>query len=510
MGNKTVRVATFILSMLFAMACSSPREKKAVALFETHCASCHILPSIEDLPKNIWKEGILPNMAARMGIRDSTNDPLEGLRFREQHAILQSGVYPNKPIISSDDWKLLENYIITMAPDSLSSKTQSLNIDELTQFVPKPINLDNVKGTFITFLDFDGQKNSIITGDLKGELSKYHVVDKKFESHLNTGQAISNYIEKDNLAYITHFGSLNPSEIESGNLQIVDKDSVRQLPFALHRPVHTLIKDLNKDGQEELVVSEFGDLTGALTLFSKREGQAYQKETILNLPGSIRTIAKDMNNDGKEDLVTLISQGNESITILYQQENLKFAADPVIRFSPVYGTSWFELFDYDGDGDDDIVTVNGDNADKSYVHKPYHGLRIHINNGENRFEEKFFYPVNGATRLVARDFDQDGDMDFGVLSTFPDYSRKPELSFIYLENKNPENFNFKPYTFQDSKLARWFLMDAADVDNDGDDDIILSAFSYGFTPVPKNVSELWKSSDVDVMILENRLSQSIK
>ena len=71
----------------------------------------------------------------------------------------------------------------------------------------------------------------------------------------------------------------------------------------------------------------------------------------------------------------------------------------MLRFSPVYGTSWFEMIDYDGDGDDDIVTVNGDNADESYVLKPYHGLRIYLNDGNNHFEEKYFYPFYGATRF---------------------------------------------------------------------------------------------------------------
>jgi hypothetical protein len=43
--------------------------------------------------------------------------------------------------------------------------------------------------------------------------------------------------------------------------------------------------------------------------------------------------------------------------------------------------------------------------------------------------------MNGASRLVARDFDKDGDMDFGIISTFPDYERHPEHRFVYLENE---------------------------------------------------------------------------
>ncbi|WP_373519209.1 FG-GAP repeat domain-containing protein [Pricia sp.] len=506
MNKKRGLIWTIILSIgLLAASCSSPQEKKAITLYKTQCASCHLLPAIQDLPKHIWENGVLPDMAARMGIIDSTNNPYKGLSFDEQYAIKQTGIYPNKPQLSLHDWELLKSYIITIAPDSLVSGIDSSSRDELAQFVPRPIRLDSSAGAFITFLKYDGQDNSVIIADLNGNLLRRKIKMGETETLTKTGEAITSYTEKNGFAYITHTGYLNPSEIARGNIQIKSNHTLAQIPIVFHRPVHTLVQDLDEDGQDELVVSEFGNLTGALSLLSKEKDQEYEKKILLNRPGSIRTLSKDMNDDGKKDLIALTSQGKESIVILYQQNNLEFNAHPVINFSPVYGTSWFELIDYDGDGHDDIITVHGDNADQSYVQKPYHGLRIHINDGQNRFTEKYFYALNGATRVVARDFDQDGDVDFGVLSTFPDYKQTPEFSFVYLENENSENFQFKPYTFQDSKLGRWLLMDAGDVDKDGDDDIVLSSFTYVFTPVPKEVTHLWETSNVDLMVLENKL-----
>ena len=185
-------------------------------------------------------------------------------------------------------------------------------------------------------------------------------------------------------------------------------------------------------------------------------------------------------------------------------DGLKFRLDKVIRFSPIYGSSWFELIDFDNDGDDDIVTVHGDNADKTYIPKPYHGLRLHINDGNNQFEEKYFYPMNGATRVVAKDFDQDGDVDFGLLSTFPDYENPKESPFVYLENKNAADFTFDDSSLEESNYARWLLMDAGDVDGDGDEDIILSSFSYAFTPVPEEKTNFWREKGIDLLILENK------
>ncbi len=499
-------LSIFALFFLLSTACTKvEKESKGVELYNMHCARCHIAPDINDLPKEYWLNTILPEMAARMGIKDGDFKPYDKMGFDEMQIIHKSGVFPYMPILNDKDWNSLKDYILSIAPDSLQPAIDTGVLKKQMRFRPKTFAIDSTPGSFFTFLKYFPEGNRMLTGDISGNVLE-HQFDKGETKVIHTvGNAVVDYIEKDTVSYITDIGILNPSELSTGKIVAAYKEGYVTIPDTLHRPVNNLVVDLNNDGLEEMVISEFGNLTGQLSLLSLDEKGHYVKSTLLYQPGTIRAIAKDMDKDGKLDIVAITSQGDESITILYQQDDLKFRSDKAIRFSPIYGSSWFELIDYDGDGDDDIITVNGDNADRTYVQKPYHGLRIHLNDGKNQFTESFFYPLYGATRFVVNDFDQDGDFDFTIISTFPDYIKKPEYSIVYLENLNAESYEFQTYSFEEANLSRWFLLDAGDVDKDGDTDVILSAFTYVFTPVPTEITSAWSENNVDIMILENTL-----
>ena len=502
--NKHLLACVVFLVVVLFNSCIMETRKKEVVLYDTYCASCHVAPDINSLPKTIWKEAVLPAMGARMGIWEMENHPYHNLPFHEQAAILKTGIYPEKPMISSEDWEVLSNYIISLAPDTLP-KAPLATANLTHQFKEVPIDLkDNISGN-ITYMGYHAHNGHILLGSNRGTLSAYDPKSGETSDLGNYRSPISDITTVGDSTFITAMGMLLPSEIANGNVLVHDGQGRRNLLAPLHRPVHTLVQDLDGNGSNEYVVSEFGDLAGILSLWSKNEDGSLTPKTLLAQPGTIRTMARDMDQDGHLDLVALTSQGDESITILYQKEPLKFTAEKAIRFSPVYGSSWFELVDYDDDGDQDIITVHGDNADESYVQKPYHGMRIHLNDGNNEFTEVFFYPLNGATRVVAEDFDADGDTDMALLATFPDYENAPQRAFVYLENINATAHTFKTHIMENALANRWFLMDAADMDGDGDTDIVLSGFNQAFTPVPEQLQEEWDQGRTDLMLLENTL-----
>jgi len=494
MPNKLVDFYAIISLVLFILMVSCKKEKPEpveAQLYTKYCASCHLPPKIDALPKNIWKKNVLPAMMEHMEVEGLYEDPNNA----------QSGF---RPKISLQEWLQLENYIISNAPEYLESIAIK-QADTLKQFKAETHSVDDKNGAMITYLEFLDKKNEIYYGDLSGKLGVFNFKEEKTTPVYQGKSPVTWYSKLDSMEIISEVGIIRPSErVEGKMIQKMGKDTLA-LRHNFHRPVHTLLEDLNKNGVNELIVSEFGNETGQLSLMISNDSSGYDKKTLLNLPGAIKTVIRDMNNDGKKDIVALLTQSRESITVFYQTGNLTFEAKNILEFSPVFGTSWFELVDYNGDGLEDIITVQGDNADISYVHKPYHGMRIHLNNGDETYSEAFFYPMYGATRVLSRDFDQDGDMDFALISTFPNYQKFPELSFVYLENQDSENYTFTTNILGDPSKARWFLMDASDIDGDGDEDIVLSSLTLGFTPVPKVLTDRWKNNNVDIMVLENVL-----
>ena len=481
-----------LLFIILMGACKKQEEKpKEAQLYDTYCASCHLAPKINELPKEIWQKSVLPAMMARMEV--------EGL---EQDVVVEPGVL--RPKITLNEWIQLENYIVSNAPENLE-KIKMPHADTITQFKTKSFAVDDQNGAMITYLQFLNEDNQVYYGDLTGTLGSFDFAEEKSNQIYQGSSPVTWYSKKDSVTIVSEVGIIRPSELEKGKLFRKVSEDTLTLQNNFHRPVHTLLEDLNGDGKKEIVVSEFGNQSGRLSLLIENDEGKYDKKILLNLPGAIRTVAKDMNKDGKLDIVALMTQSTESITVFHQTDDLVFEAEQLLGFSPLFGTSWFELVDYNGDGLDDIITVQGDNADISYVHKPYHGMRIYLNNGDNTYSESYFYPMYGATRVLSRDFDQDGDIDFALISTFPNYLEFPERSFVYLENKDSETFEFSTHILEDPSLARWFLMDASDVDNDGDLDIVLSSLTLGFTPVPDVLSDRWNNANVDIMLLENLL-----
>ena len=228
------------------------------------------------------------------------------------------------------------------------------------------------------------------------------------------------------------------------------------------------------------------------------------KKRILDpLPGATLTRVIDLNKDGLLDVVGLFSQGNEMINVYYNQGDLQFRKSTLLNFPPVYGTNSFDLADMNGDGHVDLLVTSGDNDDYSQVFKPYHGIRIFLNNGENKFEEGYAYNINGASKVLQSDFDLDGDADFVVLAMYPDLFSRPWETLQYFENNGRMKFTIN--YFEPMPSDNWILMEIGDIDGDGDSDIITAANQRIHGVLPPQLEKRWKKNAVGIKVWENSI-----
>lgn len=477
--------------------------KKGETLFTSNCQGCHLLPDPKRLPKPIWETSILPLMAIRMGLKNQAYErqitPEEKMIEDANHLI------PEKPMIAEADYKLITQYVLYTAPDTLIYATDRINRNKpLSQFMRREFPLDPSAPSLITGIKYNPASSVLWISNMYNQVFNWQW-GKGLLSAENVNSAVVDFTFYNKKTYFTAIGSLLPTELSTGSFASSGNSAAQPILNDLHRPVCSLMEDLDKDGIPEIIVGNFGKNLGSLSLFKMaKNGDGYQEQKLLSVPGCVKIFLKDMDGDGRKDIVALFAQADESVYIFFQKDNLQFEVKRVLRFPPDYGTTDLVLTDYNKDGLIDMITANGDNADYSIVLKNYHGIRVHINQGNNEFKETFFYPVYGATRVLAEDFDQDGDIDFAISCFYPDFGRLLSESFVYLQNDNPAKYQFTSFTNQSGLPVKSLTLEKADIDGDGDVDIILGNFAESPIHIPEYLKDKWKTAQYGLIIFENQ------
>ena len=451
-----------------------PSGKSGSELAQIYCSSCHQFPEPTLLPKNIWKNGVLPNMALRLGL-EADNFKLYSKYSEEELPIILGGnIYPEKPQIDIEDWQKIIKYYVDNAPENpipqvkkekVTVAFSGFEINKIYGNIQKVPSVSCVKfnpTTKETYIAWRGNNSFIKKYD-----SKFSVIDS-----IPTTSPVSDISFKNNSLDILTLGIMDPTDLSKGSLvKINSKKGSKIILDKLTRPVQMSYGDLNQDTVEDILICNFGNEIGNLTWY---EGGNMKPHLLKYLPGARQTYIKDMNGDKIPDIVVLMSQAREGVFIFYNKGNGNFDEKQVLEFSSVYGSSYIDLVDFNKDGFMDIIYANGDNADLSISLKAFHGIRVFLNDTKNHFKQSYFFPMHGAAKAVATDFDMDGDLDIAAISFFTNPKQTPHEGFLMLNNQG--NNQFKVSTFKESNFGKWMVMDVADVDNDGDSDIILGSF----------------------------------
>jgi hypothetical protein len=494
------------LERLYEISQSVSDNMSGEELSRAYCSSCHAFADPKLLDRETWKN-VLPQMGVRMGIRTEIKDPYKNMSPMDRLYVRKTDMFPEVSIITPEQWYKIKIYYFSQSPEKLPEIQREKSVQNghpLFEFKTKQLDLP--AGGLTTMIRQTPDKSSIYIGDGRNLLlrvNKDFIIQEKIEV---PSPPLDMEFLADDQVYITCVGIIHPHDQPLGRIIKMDENgSLESIIDNLKRPVSTTITDLNADNAPDFVFSEYGNIIGELSWYENMGAESYQRHTLEASPGAIQTYVHDFNDDGRTDIISLLAQGNEAIYLFYNQGQNRFQKKQVIQFPPVYGSSWFTINDINRDGHLDIIYVHGDNADYSMILKPYHGMRIYLNNGKDAFTESYFFPMYGASYAETGDFDEDGDDDIVLISFFPDFDLEAPENVIYLENNSTEVLDFSAHAFEGTRMGRWIIISKMDYDLDSDTDLLLGSFTFSPAPTPVEARREWQKENVHIGILENTL-----
>ncbi|MBL8199744.1 MAG: VCBS repeat-containing protein [Chromatiales bacterium] len=515
------------------------------ALVDRHCVRCHLAPDPADLAKEYWPYA-LHYMGNYVGMKGDefadfrTEDfppELEPAKdYTKRYFLYGSDGYfrdfypfrqhiPAVPEMSREDFQKIREYYVANARPWKEMELQEPKAPLAKLFRPVVPKLDLEPDALVLSTLVDPVRQRLYVGrtvidDWVGggerregfdQWDDVAVLDLATGKRLATQQVTSDPIEMaltaTGIRLVTHghfplsrvgIAAITDWEFEGG------KARPRMLVNGKQRLVQHHTVDMNGDGLADIVANAFGDGVAAdaqaiLAIWYQTPEYArrwpaaaaeippgampgLREKVIAEDSGLISSAIADFNGDGRPDIAAVIAQGRQELILLINNGDETFTRHVLDRHTPSWGGNSLNAADFDGDGDPDLVVLNGDNVAGNHIGKvvpaprPQHGIRVYRNDGDLKFQQQFYYRMHGAIRSVVRDFDGDGDPDIAAIALFPQWSEDEPETFVYLENKG--GFRFEPRSIAREFFSVWCSIEAADVNGDGRTDIVLGLGNF--------------------------------
>ena len=453
------------------------------------CGSCHDVPPADILPRAAWR------------------------RSFEQMAIIRTGepqtaeMRPPGSVALPDDMQRVLRHYEEMAPERLPPP-EPWPAADASRFKRRSMAPD-LPGAAPTIAN-------VRLIDVNGDGVLEVVASDMREGVLLRGNPLQPAPKLDVIASIPHPSRISPADLDGdGRPGFLVGDLGRLLPgdhlsgaviwmrpqagggyaqLALvgwPRVADVRAGDFDGNGKLDLAIAAFGWRTvGRVSILENKsvDGRPSLIEHVVDpRPGAIDVIPVDLNRDGKLDLVALLSQQFETVVAYISRGTPAFTFDPVVLYKAPHanwGSSGMQVVDLDGDGDLDVLLTNGDSFDDDIV-KPYHGIQWLEHVAGLDFRVHHLAGMPGVHRAAAADLDGDGDLDIvaaALLAGGADRDESKTPALVWLEQKRPGVFERRTLSMGSPRHA---TLDVGDFEGDGDVDIVVGVMT------PDNKAGAW-------------------
>jgi hypothetical protein len=449
------------------------------ARIQALCTNCHNLPPPDALPRKRWRE-VLEDMWLIIAENDVDPGTLERddvIAYFEARAPvkLDMGERPSTEVGGGLEW---ERSSYAAAPGAPPTPATS-HLSWVKLFDPERLDLlltDMRHGFVMALRPYQDEPRMIQLG-VAGNPVHAEVTDLDADG-------------KPDIV-VADLGSFDREDHDKGRVVWLRPQGRRwelvELATGLGRVCDARPADLDGDGDLDLAVAEFGWRATGRVLWLQNHGLDPATRTPrfelgeLDLRhGAIHVPCVDLDGDGLPEVVGLISQQHECIVVYRHIGTDRFECRTIYQAPhPAWGSSGLEMVDLDGDGDLDILYTNGDTLD-DYELKPYQAIWWLENLGDLEFEAHELASYHGVNRALAADLDGDGDQDViasAFLPHLPEYTwRRPLALSGVIWLEQTEPGSFERRTIEPYRVDHPSLA-VADYDGDGDVDIAVGNFS---------------------------------